>query len=330
MKDIISRKHLTSREAARLLGVSEASVKRWADAGLLRALKTAGGHRRFRPQDVAVFRRTNYARADEAGSQQQDAPTKQVASDERRRRRAPSAKHVAELQAAMFDALVGGHEEEASALLINLHLQRRTVAQIADATLCPAMQRVGELWRRGELSIAEEHLATRAALSALQTLRGALAMRDAPPPPTRGAICCSVEDDFHELPIHVATLVLEAQGWSVINLGTSTPFYALAETLTRFAPRLVCVASTVMPHPDRAAREYAEVCAAAKQAGSAVALGGAGFAGAHARQRFPADLHADSFTQLEQFAPTLYASDARDSGSSSSRTQRRTKRSREE
>ncbi|MBV9958343.1 MAG: helix-turn-helix domain-containing protein, partial [Acidobacteria bacterium] len=46
-------KDLTSSEAARLLGVSEASVKRWADSGLLPALKTAGGHRRFRPEDVA-------------------------------------------------------------------------------------------------------------------------------------------------------------------------------------------------------------------------------------------------------------------------------------
>jgi excisionase family DNA binding protein len=48
---------LTSEEAARVLGVSEASVKRWAERGLLPTEKTAGGHRRFRPEDVAVVRR---------------------------------------------------------------------------------------------------------------------------------------------------------------------------------------------------------------------------------------------------------------------------------
>ncbi|HYP52226.1 MAG TPA: helix-turn-helix domain-containing protein [Pyrinomonadaceae bacterium] len=56
--DVFGRK-LTSRETARLLGVSEASVKRWADSGLLPTEKTAGGHRRFRPEDVARFRREN-------------------------------------------------------------------------------------------------------------------------------------------------------------------------------------------------------------------------------------------------------------------------------
>src|ERR671913_90085 len=50
-------RRLTSKEAARVLGVSEASVKRWADSGLLPMEKTAGGHRRFRPEDVAAARR---------------------------------------------------------------------------------------------------------------------------------------------------------------------------------------------------------------------------------------------------------------------------------
>src|SRR5690349_17812151 len=34
-------------EASRLLGVSPATVRRWSDAGRLRAFTTPGGHRRF-------------------------------------------------------------------------------------------------------------------------------------------------------------------------------------------------------------------------------------------------------------------------------------------
>ena len=45
-----------------MLGVSEASVKRWADSGLLPMEKTAGGHRRFRPEDVAAVRRARPSR----------------------------------------------------------------------------------------------------------------------------------------------------------------------------------------------------------------------------------------------------------------------------
>ena len=43
---------LTTSEAAELLGVSVATLKRWASAGLLPSSHTPGGHRRFRRGDV--------------------------------------------------------------------------------------------------------------------------------------------------------------------------------------------------------------------------------------------------------------------------------------
>src|SRR4051794_35510116 len=48
--DIISTKGV-----AVALGVSEATVKRWADAGMLRCFRTRGGHRKFRTRDVKAF-----------------------------------------------------------------------------------------------------------------------------------------------------------------------------------------------------------------------------------------------------------------------------------
>src|SRR5205085_5271334 len=48
--DIISTKGV-----AAALGVSEATVKRWADAGMLRCFRTRGGHRKFRMRDVKAF-----------------------------------------------------------------------------------------------------------------------------------------------------------------------------------------------------------------------------------------------------------------------------------
>ena len=124
------------------------------------------------------------------------------------------------------------------------------------------------------------------------------------------ALCCSVEDDFHELPLRLAGLTLEACGLDVFNLGASTPFSALAEAVHRFRPELVCVSATVLLRLDRAAYEYAGFHKAARRAGTAVVLGGAGFREEGVRRRLPADLHAESFRQLEEFVETLNANES--------------------
>lgn len=43
---------LTPGEVARLFGVDPKTVSRWADAGKLNALRTLGGHRRYRAVEV--------------------------------------------------------------------------------------------------------------------------------------------------------------------------------------------------------------------------------------------------------------------------------------
>lgn len=49
--------YLTPNEAAALLMVAPATLRVWADKGLLKAHTTAGGHRRFLREDVEHFRR---------------------------------------------------------------------------------------------------------------------------------------------------------------------------------------------------------------------------------------------------------------------------------
>jgi excisionase family DNA binding protein len=291
---------LTSREAARVLGVSEASVKRWADSGLLPMEKTAGGHRRFRPEDVAAVRRAGPSAAEMPPTGGRLSPPAHVA----RPAELTPAREAALAEEA-FRALLDGRDEDLSALLVSQHLEGQSVGRLADAVLCAAMRDVGDLWHAGELSVAQEHVATRTALVALQSLQASLQG------PAGGggvrALCCSVEDDFHELPLRLAAVTLEGAGLAVFDLGPSTPFSALAEAVHRFRPELVCVSSTVLLRLDRAAYESTGFHKAARRAGAAVVLGGAGFREEGVRRRLPADLHAESFRQMEEFVVALAA-----------------------
>ncbi len=298
-----SGRWLTSKQTARLLGVSEASVKRWADGGALPSEKTVGGHRRFRPESIALFQR--------AGGLGDERRTRAADDDsggaKTKRRQAAALSKAAKAKSAvapqtLFEALVAGRAGEASALLVNAYLHGHSLAALFDGALARAMRRVGTLWYEGELTIAQEHLATRTALTVLHTLRGVIEL-----PEEHGlfALCCGVEGDFHELPVQCAQMLLEGTGWRVLSLGPNTPFSALAEVSAQQPPQLVCVASTVLGNMDRAAREYEEFARIVRGAKAAVVLGGAGFADATIRKRFPAALHADTFQQLAKFAAAV-------------------------
>lgn len=293
-------RNLTSKQAARVLGVSEASIKRWADSGLLPMEKTAGGHRRFRPEDISAMRRERVQTTpsdnghDSEGVRGAVARSTNVATGG-----VLSTENQDALVEETFQILIGGRTDELRRLLVNLHLSGLSVASIADRVLSPAMRRIGDLWHRGQLSIAVEHLATRAALEGVASLRSVVG-----PVENQNslALCCSTEEDFHEFPVQVAAAVLEEQGFEVVELGPSMPFFALNDVVELFQPRLICVAATTnLINLDRTVRDYAEFRKQARRVGSAIVLGGAGFQSKEIRERLAADLHAENFAQLEKF-----------------------------
>lgn len=62
MTTIIEKSFCTTREAATLLGVSVGTVQLWVENGLLKAWKTAGGHRRVIRDSVDELLRANTPR----------------------------------------------------------------------------------------------------------------------------------------------------------------------------------------------------------------------------------------------------------------------------
>jgi excisionase family DNA binding protein len=52
---MVSGGWLTVREAARIIGVSQPTLRKWTDDGRIPAFKTPGGHRRYLRSEVQEF-----------------------------------------------------------------------------------------------------------------------------------------------------------------------------------------------------------------------------------------------------------------------------------
>ncbi len=284
-------KCLTTKEVARLCRVSDATVKRWQEAGLLHSERTSGGHRRFRPEEIARFQR------------EQGLGLKQCHGDEsvnavssrRNGGKTPSG-------STLFHALLAGCEEAAANVLISAKLQGKSPAEIFDGLICPAMRHVGELWADGKLTITQEHLATRIAHNAVYKLRQMLPVSETI---NKLAVCCGLEGDFHELPTHLAQTTLENEGWQTINFGANTPLGALGEEIMRQEPDLICISGTIMPDAERLARDYQMFKTRIARLKIPIILGGSAFKDKKICARFPADLYARKFADITRFAQTL-------------------------
>jgi excisionase family DNA binding protein len=284
-------KCLTTKEVARLCRVSDATVKRWQDAGLLRSERTNGGHRRFRPEEVARFQR-------EQGLGLKVCNGDESAISAATRRRI----NTDQTECSLFPSLVAGCEEEAATVLVGAHLRGAALTEIFDNLVCPAMRRIGELWYKGELTITQEHIATRVACNAVFKLRNVLPVAE-----MNGALamCCAIEGDFHELPTHLAQTVFENEGWEVLNFGASTPLYSLAEEVTQRSPEVICISATMISDVERLSRDYTILTEQIGKLKIPIILGGRAFADEPIRRRFPADLYARSFEEAAAFTRSL-------------------------
>lgn len=252
---------ITTRELADAVGVSESSIKRWADQGIVRATRTAGGHRRITLVEAIRFVRS--LRLPLVRPEILHLPDVAAIGGAA----APEGGAAAQLFAYLHD----GEEAKARGLLQSLYLSGASVAEIVDDVVAPAMARIGDLWRHGAAGILVEHLATEICLHAVGELMvllpratgGPLAVGGAPP------------GDPYALPTLAAAAVLTEEGFRAENLGPHTPFLALLDTLRELGPALVWVSMSAAPEqPERTRGEIVELARAMARIGAAVVVGG--------------------------------------------------------
>ncbi len=248
---------LTTREAARILGVGTTSVKRWADAGILACVKTPGGHRRY-PRTAVESLRDQPGGPGDAGLTAAAASTGAFA--------AASATEWIEL---LTDD--DGEARAAERLLIERH-RRGSWFVVADA-LGLVLVELGRGWARGALSVIDEHLASERLARAL-----ARCSEDLPLPKT--APCCllvTAERDDHTLGLALLEPCLREAGWRPKFSGRGTPLNFVCEFVATERVDMVAISASsgsrdASALADQAAR-IGEVCA---RLGIPLLLGGHG------------------------------------------------------
>lgn len=225
------KQHLTPREVADALGVSESSVKRWADEGRIGATRTGGGHRRIDVEEVIRFVRRNNASVSspEILGFEESAHVPWQHLTER------------ELEDQVYDALISGDSPRAFGLIHGPFLAGKPLAWIFDGPVRNAMHRMGDLWKHQGDGILLEHRATDICVQAVMRIRLSLPVELGAPTSVGG----TGPGDPYLLPTLMAATVLRDIGMNDTNLGPETPLPVFLEAVEQFHPRLVWLSVSV-------------------------------------------------------------------------------------
>lgn len=102
--------------------------------------------------------------------------------------------------------------------------------------MVPVAREIGRMWHLGEIAIGEEHFTTATAQLLMGVIRQRLTLR---PPNGRCVLIASVPGNKHELAGRMAGLLLESEGWRVVDLGTEMPAMDLVRAIDDFHADLV-------------------------------------------------------------------------------------------
>lgn len=143
---------------------------------------------------------------------------------------ASDAVPAASLSPELLAGLLADGDDELAAWTLRHALEEAPRAAVFDGLLRGAMTLVGERWSTGQWSVAEEHLASRTLLRALERIRP-----DAGPETRVGpvAVLAGVAGEQHMIGLVCLEQVLTERAWAVSNLGADLP----AADLGRFVAR---------------------------------------------------------------------------------------------
>lgn len=279
------QEHLTPRQVARAIGVSDASLKRWCDRGLLPFVRTVGGHRRLPLHGVLRYLRESghpIVRPEILGLPSTTSIGRTV-----------TGRAAEQLQFA----LERGDGEQFQRLVFDLYLAGARLRDICDRMISPALRAIGVGWEHGRIDIHQERRGCEICTRALHSLLGLLppALPDAPL-----AIGGGIDGDPYTLPTLMVEVALRELGWRAESLGPNLPLSSHAEAARRLQPRLIWLSLSIAPIEAEFAAGFAELLRTAETTGAEVVIGGRELSEAW-RDRLPAAAHCSTLDDLAAF-----------------------------
>jgi excisionase family DNA binding protein len=276
----------STSEVAGMLSVDESTVKRWSGSGGLACIKTKGGHRRFTLSSIMKFVQESNLQTSETAFQIFHHP--QMSAQIIVGNFEPL---IRELYTAALD---GDIEKALTAARIGL-TSKASLLQFYSDVFVPMQTLLENEFASGHIPAHQKHLAEKTIRSLLVRIYSDLHTAK---PNGLTAVCASYENDFNEVPVDSAGLILSAQGWKVCNFGANLAAEQFALAIVERKADLAVLSATTIEDGWKFQNDIADTVApAVRQGGGKLVVSGPRLTGRFGR-KLNADYVVDSVVEL--------------------------------
>jgi excisionase family DNA binding protein len=219
----------STRELAQMWNVSESTVKRWADTSGLACIRTPGGHRRFRLEDICEFQQQ---RAFEAtgllNTDEWENPDLEIWLN---------ARNFEKVVQLLLYLASQNQRAKVRCLLERLYLRGMGLEDLYDEIIVLLQKKMETAFSEGTLVKGQVLLVKTILDESFSQLSTKVIRRRRN---GRTALCASPSRD-ERLSVGILSKVLEIDGWESLNLGDAVPFETMKEIVEIEPVNLVCL-----------------------------------------------------------------------------------------
>lgn len=287
MKELV-----TPKQVAKAIGMSESSLKRWCDRGLIPTVRTAGGHRRIPINGVLGFIK---ARGFSIVDPEELGLPPATGQGERT---------LGKARDSLIAAYVDNKTSSAIRVVVDLFLANHSSADILDQVIQPAMVSLGDKWACGDLEVYEERRSVEMTSRVLYELRR---LMPSAPPDAPLALGATLDGDPYTLASRMAEITVRDAGFRSVALGNGLPFETLYHAIENESPTLFWVSVSAVRDEDEFVTGMREMYQTCERRQTRFAVGGVALDD-RIRKQLQYHSFCDTMSHLASYAASLVPS----------------------
>ncbi len=272
-----------SYEVAKIIGVNVSTIKRWADSGKIKCLKTRGGHRKFHLKHLREF-----VRSDKKGHTSINLSS--LVGKSSKLLKAIDSAESELLRPYIFDSLIKGDKNKFLSITNSLIIKGFPYYFIFDEIIIPTLIKIGEEWSADKLSITEEHMASEVIKKFLSSVDNKVVNSKI----SKNVFCFTLTNDKHDIPLLMAEVIFnQIENIFTFNLGADLPVSDFISESSKIVPHIIFISLVYVENIELINEELKLLLSHFKDSDTKIFLSGNGLD--------CLDVDSSSFTKINSF-----------------------------